>query len=319
MIDIVRFVLFAFACVCSAHQSQTAILYAHFSDALGDDNLDFFLNHGGIVSKAQYHYVFIVSGSPSARASQALDAAHRERPQQVEWHVRENKGYDFCAWSEALYGPLPVRANLTHVDYFILINKSVRGPFFSRYLTQHMDWPELFTAQLMEQGVALSGTSVNCDNWKSDLHLQSMLLAFNATIKDTIARSHIQCWSDKDTVIRQGEIGFSRAIIRSGQRLASTMVAFGGRSIPNEDTGTICEGLRSRNPGHPDSTDPYYPNNAGGISLHPLEMIFFKTNRNVDPKVLSAYTTLYSRDIRDWGAPQDSWTRWIWWRWLWAS
>jgi len=315
---VLRLLLLSVTCGIVFSAQPTAIVYAHFSDALGDDNLDFFLKHGGIVSKPEYRYIFVVSGPPSERASQALDTAQREHPLTVEWHVRENKGYDFCAWSEALYGTLPVRARLSDMRYFILLNKSVRGPFLPPYLTQ-VDWPELFTAPLEEKGVGLSGTSVNCDRWESELHLQSMVLAFNATIKDTIARNHVKCWPDKNTAIQQGEIGFSRSIISAGHLLASTMAAFGGRPLPNEETNAICEGLRSRNTGVYDSADPYYQNNAGGISLHPLEMIFFKSNRNVDPEILSAYTAFYERSIPDWGQHR-SWEIWArtQWRRLWV-
>jgi hypothetical protein len=307
------------AASCGVVCSHTAIIYAHLSDAPGDRNLDFFLKHGGIVPKPQYHYIFVVSGPPSAQTSEALDAAQREHPLTVEWHVRENKGYDFCAWNEALYGALPVRANLSTMDYFILMNKSVRGPFLPPYLKK-VDWPDLFTTRLAEEGVGLSGTTVNCDKWESDLHLQSMLLAFNATIKNTIAREHVQCWPDKDVVIQQGEIGFSTAITRAGLRLASTMAAFGGRPLPNEETGTVCTALHSQNPGAVHTTDPYYPNNAGGISIHPLEVIFFKSNRRVEPDVLDAYTAFYANETEAWSKHTD-WGHWMrsWGHWLWGQ
>jgi hypothetical protein len=307
------------AALCGGVSSHTAIIYAHFSDDLGDTNLNFFLKHGGIVAKPQYHYIFVVSGPPSPETSEALDAAQQEHPLTVEWYVRENSGYDFCAWNEVLYDMLPVRANLSAMDHFILINKSVRGPFVPPYLKQ-VDWPDLFTARLAEEGVGLSGTTVNCDKWETELHLQSMVLAFNATIKDTIARQHVQCWHDKDVVVREGEIGFSAAIIRAGMRLASTMAAFGGRPLPNEETATVCSALHSQNPGAVHTTDPYYPNNAGGISIHPLEVIFFKSNRKVQPEVLDAYTAFYANDIEAWGKNND-WGHWAktWWRWLWGQ
>ena len=40
-----------------------------------------------------------------------------------------------------------------------------------------------------------------------------------------------------------------------------------------------------------------------GINLHPLEMVFFKTNRKVTPEILERYTA-WQLDTRPWALPR---------------
>ena len=50
---VLRLLLLSVTCGIVFSAQPTAIVYAHFSDALGDDNLDFFLKHGGVVTLAE--------------------------------------------------------------------------------------------------------------------------------------------------------------------------------------------------------------------------------------------------------------------------
>ena len=68
---------------------------------------------------------------------------------------RENKGFDFGAWSVGL-------DNINKDDYesFIFINSSVIGPFVSDTISP---WPAKFLNQL-QGDVKLTGTTINCSN-----------------------------------------------------------------------------------------------------------------------------------------------------------
>ena len=253
-----------------------------YCDAAGDYNLKFFLAQG-IIPSSQYHYIFVVSGEPSPGTREMLMRVSDAFPN-VDLLFRTNFGYDFCAWKEALFGGLKLRVQMTHAKYFILINKSVRGPFLPAHFRGH--WPDIFTSRLNDR-VRLSGTSVNCDA----LHVQSMVLAFDQSTLRSFVEPNFVCVANKDTVIRKCEIGLSQSIVKAGFKLASTMQVFGGAELPDQNTASLCEMMGRKNK-RKNTRDPYYRFNAGGFNLHPIEMVFFKANRNVEPELLQFYTEL---------------------------
>jgi len=63
--------------------------------------------------------------------------------------VRPNIGLEFCAMMEVL-PMLMYDAGYSKYEYFILLNASVRGPFYAPWPNTEASWVDLFKSQLSE-------------------------------------------------------------------------------------------------------------------------------------------------------------------------
>lgn len=98
-------------------------------------------------------------------------------PNYVKILKRDNIGYDFGGWSEAL-----LTDNLyKNYDYFIFINSSVMGPYTVSYYTGR--WTDIFINGL-KNNIKLFGSTINTLNNPLELsHVQSYVFAVS---KDTL-------------------------------------------------------------------------------------------------------------------------------------
>lgn len=245
---------------------HTLILWAHYFDDEKADNLQFFLAQG-IVPHSDYRFVVIVSGSISAMWHLRLSKVTAPN---FRWYTRPNIGYDMCAWKEALDASF---------KYFVLLNKSVRGPFLPPYYTN--PWPDVFTSRLNNQ-IKLSGTSINCNQ----MHIQSMLWAFDVSILDHV-KTKLHCFHDKNDAISQVEQGLPMSLLQKGYRLASTAAMFAAHEGVDQFSPLCAWNKQITN-----GDDQYWPSMSAGFDLHPLEMVFFKTNRHVTPALVHHYSVL---------------------------
>jgi hypothetical protein len=260
--------------------ARTLIILAYVFDALGTDNLQFFLAQG-LVTDSQYHFVLVVNGPTPIEWATRLNEIARVYTN-FEWHQHPNFGYDFCVYRDALT-IMQLRISIKHIHYFILLNKSLRGPFVPSYYDK--PWPEIFTSRLNDK-IKLSGTSINCGDKRSiSLHVQSMLWAFSADILDFMLE-RLKCFNDKYDAIMNIEVGLPRAMMARGFRFASTMLMLSAKEgIPDDNTDAICAWSTNHVNG-----DHYYPGAYAGIDMNPLEMVFFKSNRYVSVQVLRQYS-----------------------------
>ncbi len=122
--------------------------------------------------------------------------------------LRENVGWDFCMWQEAL-----ATADLTDVDELVLTNSSTfgplfpLGPIFSRMSAQPCDFWGM------------------TDSFEITWHLQSYFLvfkrkAFTSSAFEQFFRSVLP-YRDKDQVIRSYELGLTRYLQEAGLRPAA--------------------------------------------------------------------------------------------------
>jgi hypothetical protein len=264
--------------------AHTLIVLAHYFDRLGRDNLQFFLAQG-LVPDSAYHFVVVVNGQVPPGWSEKLNKI-AEAYSNFEWHAHNNTGYDFCVYKDALTS-LPLKVSIKDIRNFVLLNKSLRGPFVPSYYER--PWPDVFTSRLTDR-VKLSGTSINCGDGRSiGLHVQSMLWAFSADILPFML-ARFRCLATKTDVIMALEVGLPRELAARGFRFASTMRMLDSKEgVPDASTGAICawsagqSGLRR-------GGDQYYQGAYAGIDLHPLETVFFKANRHVGPRLLRQYS-----------------------------
>lgn len=144
-----------------------------------------------------------------------------EVPNYVKKLYRDNIGFDFGGWSEAIL----TDKLYNKYDYFIFVNSSVIGPFIPSYYTGK--WTDIYINGLNDN-VKLFGSTIN-------------------TILDPINKSHIQTFifsMDKNTLkylidceifsmkkqyesfsdtIKYKEIGMSRKIIENGWNIGSLL------------------------------------------------------------------------------------------------
>ena len=129
--------------------------------------------------------------------------------------TRENVGYDFGSWSDALD-----RVTLTDWDELVLTNSSVFGPL----------WPlrEAFE-RMSTKGVDFWGMT---DSGSVAWHIQSYFLVFRARLLHSTAFRELfrgVTGTDKLALIRKYEVGLTTAFTRAGFRAA---VLVPGREIP---------------------------------------------------------------------------------------
>jgi hypothetical protein len=196
----------------------------------------------------------------------------------VEILKRDNYGYDFCAWKEALE-----KYNATSTfHYFFLINSSVRGPFLPSYI-DIKTWPWLLI-NLLKDNVRLVGTTINCFGHvlsRAGLHIQSMLLLFTSQDLELV-KKNLVCLENKWNGVVASEIGISQAILNDNGNLAVTQLFWRNHDFLNHElTDKKCRNIGG---------DIYFHNAVKNTSLHPLELIFMKTNRGVSTSLISLYT-----------------------------
>ena len=98
-----------------------------------------------------------------------------ETPDYVKTLFRENIGYDFGGWSDALLaGDLYEK-----YDNFIFVNSSVIGPFIPSYYKNN--WTDIYINGL-QNNVKLFGSTINtCCDPLNKSHVQSYIFSMNKT------------------------------------------------------------------------------------------------------------------------------------------
>jgi len=92
-------------------------------------------------------------------------------PAYVKTLVRDNIGYDFGGWSDALLTNNLYRS----YDKFIFVNSSVNGPFIPSYYTGK--WTDIYINGL-QKNIKLFGSTINtCCNPMHRAHVQSYIFS----------------------------------------------------------------------------------------------------------------------------------------------
>jgi lipopolysaccharide biosynthesis protein len=149
-----------------------------------------------------------------------------DSPDYVKKIFRDNVGYDFGGWSEALLtGDLYKK-----YDNFIFVNSSVIGPFLPPDFKGK--WTDMYVNGLRDN-VKLFGSTINALNDPVDkAHVQSYIFSVN---KETLEYL-IQCGIFSTTklakslteAVYNNEVGMSRKIIEKGWNIGSLMKYYDG-------------------------------------------------------------------------------------------
>ena len=139
-------------------------------------------------------------------------------PPYVKILYRDNKGYDFGGWSEAL-----LLDNLyLNYDHFVFINSSAVGPFLPSYYKER--WTDVYTNEL-QNNVKLFGSTINTSRDPLHFsHVQSYVFAMDKiTLKFLIECEIFSITKYSKTLkdaIWDKEIAMSRKIIDNGWNIS---------------------------------------------------------------------------------------------------
>jgi len=144
-------------------------IYAYYEkNDIYKENLNFFFNNGGILDYVDYYIV--INGNYTIKIPEIIN---------IKVIQRENKGYDFGAWSMVLNNYIN-----KDYDYYIFINGSVRGPYISPYSINN--WLDKFMELFNNKDTKMVGSTINILDNNIYNHM------FNTQSNDKIPYTHIQ-------------------------------------------------------------------------------------------------------------------------------
>lgn len=295
-----------------ADSQRTLILYSYFETQLALPNLEYFVAVGipYYINQTDVDIVIILN---SPQVSQWVRIPFATNVYVIQ---RDNIGMDLCAYRSAFdnwhmipgilqrYGITTdaltgVRSQAWHQIYrrVILINASVRGPFAPNYIGE--DWIPLLTTPLSSR-VKLVGSTINCHLMDKhtghfpDLHIQSMILAFTTDIH-TLIYSQLACCHSKWDTIFKGEVSLTRHMIRDhGYNIAVTSIFWRDFDFTNQwAVAGRCDYLRRHT--FDGNGDHNFEFGNLGTTPTPVELVFIKTNRGIDPIRLMVWTDAATR------------------------
>ncbi|KAH8598910.1 hypothetical protein B0O99DRAFT_698234 [Bisporella sp. PMI_857] len=259
--------------------NRPLILYTYFETEKARFNLEFFIAHG---LHGAADFVFILSGENEA------EKIIPKNPN-IRYIKRLNDCYDLGAYSETL-----LRDDLyKKYQKFILLNASLRGPFVPYWA--EACWSDMYLKRITDE-VKLVGITANCS---PQVHVQSMILATDrigievllfppaaavakvAQLPPVNMKGEFNlypgingCFHEWGAAV-SAEIGTSAVMNAAGYKLDVMMSAYhNGKEF--EQCNSIVDFLNE---------NTYY-----GISYHPYETLFFKTNRVIDELMIERYT-----------------------------
>jgi hypothetical protein len=252
--------------------NKICCLFAYYEkNDMYKENLNFFLNNG-IYDEIDYYIII------NDKCTLTLS----NKPN-IKILYKENKGYDFGAYSYAL------KTINKKYDYYTFINSSVRGPYFKNI---NIKWYEPFL-KLFVNNVKLVGTTINIYSLNTFYnynlkdyynhtapfpHVQSMFFMidneyFNYLQKiNFFNEEKLNNITNINEVILYYEFGLSQIALKNNWNINSILEPY-----KNLDYINIKKDINNTSV----NGDPYYTNSYFGKTIDPYDVIFFKNNRFV--------------------------------------
>ena len=198
-------------------------------------------------------------------------------PKYVKTLFRDNIGYDFGGWSEAI-----LTTDYTKYDNFIFVNSSVIGPFI--HPNYKGKWTDIYINGLKDN-VKLFGSTINAIGGSPDgfgtptkqAHVQSYIFSVDKETLQYLIDCEIfsitNCSKTFDDAIQQKEILMSRKIIDNGWNIGSLM-----RHYENVDFTFLTKKPEDYNIKFLD--DIMYPKYRGKV-WNEYSVVFIKGNRDI--------------------------------------
>jgi len=223
---------------------RTLVIYT-FHEKNG--NVEYFMKHG-LYPDPNIDWMFVIN-DPNLQI---------ELPLEAKVINRENVGHDFGAWGVGL-----TSVEDQEYDRYILINSSVRGPFYPKWCHERR-WVESLIALICDD-VHLAGTSIGY--WNGQPHVQSMVLCFDKIaleigIEFSIFESNPGKMERIDVCMNK-EVGFSKAVLDAGYNIGCFLSAFDGWDF-RQEKDTFQQLIT------------YFDQQYFGMTIHPYEVLFAK-------------------------------------------
>ena len=214
-------------------------------------------------------------------------------PKYTNIHItyRENYAGDFGAFSQILLD----QDLYKNYDYFVLINASCMGPFVPLYIKDK--WVDLVIAAIDDK-TKLIGASIN--DCFGNAHVQTYFMATDKIgmgigIKHQIfsnelahrapGKELVNMWG---WLVHHCEIRYSRAIIQEGYNIGCFMKGIEGEDYTKIKTPFVERSFGTTN------NDQIYNGSYFGTTVHPYEVMFFKSNRGITPAILNAHMNFHN-------------------------
>ena len=144
-----------------------------------------------------------------------------EVPEYVKTVFRNNIGFDFGGWSEALL----VDDLYTNYSNFIFVNSSVIGPFIPSYYNGY--WVDIYINGVQDN-IKLFGSTINtCRDPINSSHVQSYIFSMDKTTLEYLIECKIFSVSNYANTFAEAisnkEILMSRKIIEKGWNIGSLL------------------------------------------------------------------------------------------------
>lgn len=236
---------------------KTLILY---TTHIVNINVEYFMLYGPYIDP-NIDWVFIYNN--------LIDPLPKDMPEYIKVIRRENKGYDFGAWTDAI-----LQTNIDEYDNFICLNSSCIGPFNSTPIK----WPKIFLQKLNVK-TGLVGATINCYDLelKINPHVQSYIFATTLPVLKILITNGI---FEEDKYVPIDAEDYKRHVITDKEVKMSTILLQNGINIaslhqPSAETN-YCKELKF----------PYHDQTSGinARKLRHNEVIFIK---NAKPRLLN--------------------------------
>jgi hypothetical protein len=215
-----------------------------------------FIQNGGIFYDENIDFIFI-----SNNKHNVFDV-----PPYVKTFVRDNIGFDFGGWSDALL----TNDLYKGYDNFIFVNSSVIGPFIDTGLK----WTDAYLNGLTTNNVKLFGSTINTIQLPHLFaHVQSYIFAMDKTTLEFLIQceifSNTKYAKTLEEAVFFNELAMSRRIIANGWNIGSLLHHYNGVDF------TFRSPLKNNIPFLGDVMYPAYCNTLWNVK----ELIFIKGNR----------------------------------------
>lgn len=248
-----------------SNRPKTLVIYVFAeSSPLKANNLKFFIEYGLCEHCNNVDYAFILNGPSSVQIPQ-----HKN----VMIMQRQNDCGDFGAWGDFFQKLGPE----TYKKYkrFMFINDTVRGPFinpqFLLFSQKNFHFTDIFAAYLSNE-TRMVGSYINCGgliDGEGYAHVQSMSFMVDDVALELVLPL-FECYENRTATVKYGEIGMSRHLINNNINIASLLYAYKGIDFRcNDEMRHNCN----------EQLDPAFDEWYFGISANPMEVVFFKNNR----------------------------------------
>ncbi|CAK4034116.1 Hypothetical predicted protein [Lecanosticta acicola] len=278
-------------------QNEDLILYAYSESEAALENIAFFRRHA-LHSKADF--IFIFNGQHTVETS---ELRHLPNVRVIE---RENTCLDLGAYWEVL------RADDSRLarayKRYILMNASLRGPFLPSS-SRSVCWSDAYMDRL-DDVTKLVGMTWNCAKGEGFApHLQSMIWAMDAVSLNEVILPSLRCFADMADTVANGELVISGKVMDAGYDVVAMEGRFNSHRRPKVGSGSAgveggskkesetflewCRGPESQESQGTGASDVHRTGMYEGVSIHPWDTIFAKTNREweeQDRKIIDLLT-----------------------------